>query len=313
MRRVLVTGASGFLGRAAVAALRGRGYEVHGVARTAPAGAGADAWHAADLLDPAGPAFVARAAGASHLLHLAWTTGHGRFWADPANLAWVRATCALVEAFAAGGGTRVVLAGTCAQYDWTALPSDGVAAERSSPRRPATLYGVAKQAADELVEAWAATVGVSAATGLLFFPYGPGDQPARLVPSVALDVLAGREARVGPGTEVRDFVHVDDCGAAMAALVDSEVAGPVNVGTGHGASVAEVATAVARLAGGEHLLRLGALPGSAERSAVVADVARLRDDVGFEPRYDLERGLRATVDALRALSARGGGSRPATP
>ena len=71
------------------------------------------------------------------------------------------------------------------------------------------------------------------------------------------------------------------------------------MGTGRGVSVAEAATLVARLAGREDLLRVGARAGAEDRSRVVADVARLRDEVGYAPRYDLETGLRATVDALR--------------
>ena len=75
MSRVLVTGAGGFLGRFAVAALRERGFEVHGAARRATTSIEVDTWHAADLLDPAAPTEVVGAAAPSHLLHLAWTTG----------------------------------------------------------------------------------------------------------------------------------------------------------------------------------------------------------------------------------------------
>jgi nucleoside-diphosphate-sugar epimerase len=302
--RVLVTGASGFVGRAAVAALRARGHEVHGVARTVPADIEADAWHAADLLRPGAPAAIAADLRASHLLHLAWTTAHGRFWSDPANLAWVGATCALLEAFAEAGGSRAVVSGSCAQYTWDPAPSaSAVLAEAGSPRIPATLYGTAKQASGELLETWAAGVGLSFAQALLFFPYGPYEEPGRLVPSVARSLLAGGEAPVSAGTQVRDFVHVEDCGAALAALLDSEASGAVNIGTGVGASVAEVATAVARLAGREDGLRLGALASSDGGTRVVADVGRLRDEVGFVPRHDLASGLCDAVDWWRSEGA----------
>jgi len=311
MSRVLVTGASGFVGRAAVAALRRRGFEVHAVARTPVAELEADAWHEADLLDPVAAGPLVRAAGASHLLHLAWTTEHGAFWSDPANLEWSRATVGLFQAFAAERGARAVLAGSCAQYDWSpeALGSSGVADESESARRPATLYGTAKQETAERLEAWAFSRRLSYATALLFFPYGPFDDAGRLVPSLTRDLVAGRTATVRTGDEVRDFVHVDDCGAALAALVDSRVTGSVNIGTGHGSSVAEVAGHVARILGGEELLRID--PQGETASTVIASVERLRDQVGFSARYDLESGLRQTVDWL--LSEGGAGSRPARP
>jgi nucleoside-diphosphate-sugar epimerase len=311
MSRVLVTGASGFIGRAAVAALRDRSFEVHAVARAPVAEIEADAWHRADLLDPAAAGPLVRTVGASHLLHLAWTTEHGAFWSDPANLEWSLATVALFEAFGESGGARAVLAGSCAQYDWSpeALGPSAVADESESPRRPATLYGTAKEETAAQLEAWAPSQRLSYATALLFFPYGPFDDAARLVPSLTHDLAAGRSATVRTGAEVRDFIHVDDCGAALAAIVESDITGSVNVGTGQGSSVAEVAGTVARILGREELLRVD--PPGETASTVVASVYRLRDEVGFVPRYDLESGLRQTVDWL--LSERGAGSRPERP
>jgi nucleoside-diphosphate-sugar epimerase len=273
VKRALVTGASGFVGRAAVAALVAAGYEVHAVSRGRREGAG---WHTADLLEPGAAAELMQDARPSHLLHLAWTTEHGRYWEDPANLAWVSASRRLVEAFSEAGGGRAVLAGTCAQRAW-----------------PDTLYARAKNEAS----------GFFAATGLLLFPYGPFESPERLVPSVTLSLFAGEEARTTPGKQVRDYIHVADCGKALAALLDSGVQGDVEIGTGRGTAVAEIARMIARLLGREELLRVGALPGDDE-SRVVADTARLRDEVGFTPRYELEEGLRDAVEWWRQRTRR---------
>jgi nucleoside-diphosphate-sugar epimerase len=282
---VLVTGADGFIGASAVAALRRRGFDVQPLGR-----------QQADVLDvAAADAFVRRAA-ATHLLHLAWCTEPGRFWDDPANDLWVDASVALARAFRDAGGQRTVVAGTCAQYDWSthALGTDGVAHEHSTPRRPATRYGRAK-------EALVAALGEDAAAfGLIFLPYGPHEDPARLVPSVTRALLAGQPAEITSGVHERDFIHVDDVGAAFAALVDSDVTGLVNVGTGVGTSVADVARTIARIAGREDLLRIGTLPDRpGEPPRLVADVARLRDEVGYTPELGLEAGLRATVDWWR--------------
>jgi nucleoside-diphosphate-sugar epimerase len=287
--RVLVTGASGFVGRATVAALRDRGYEVHGVAREPAAAVEVDQWHTADLLDPATVAPLVREASPSHLLHLAWTTGHGAFWSDPANRDWIAATRRLAEAFSAAGGVRMVMSGSCAQYDWTGDVTPF--SETTTPRHPATVYGQAKNEAMDLVE----EAGSSHATALLFFPYGPFEATERLVPSVTRRLLAEENAPLTAGTQVRDFIHVADCGAALAALVDSEVTGPVNVGSGQGTTVLEVATTIGRIIGRENLLRVGAIR-SDDGWSVVAAIDRLRDEVGFVPRYELEAGLRDAVD-----------------
>jgi nucleoside-diphosphate-sugar epimerase len=273
VRRALVTGASGFVGRPAAEALAVAGYEVHAVSRGSREGAG---WHKADLLEPDAAVELIRDARPSHLLHLAWTTEHGRYWDDPANLAWVEASRRLVEAFSDAGGRRAVLAGSCAQRAW-----------------PDTFYARAKNEASDFF----------AATGILLFPYGPFESPERLVPSVTLSLLAGEEARTTPGKQLRDYIHVADCGRALAALLDSDVRGGVEIGTGRGTSVAEIAQTIARLLGREELLRVGALPGDDE-SRVVADTTRLRAEVGFTPRYELEEGLRDAVRWWRQRTRR---------
>lgn len=283
---VLVTGGKGFVGRPAVTELRQRGFEVHVVGRET------------DLLDPSTTdALVALAP--SHVLHLAWTTAHGKFWDDPANGTWFDATIRLARALRDAGATRFVFGGSCTQYEWTedALGADGVAHEDTTPRRAEHAYGQAKE---RTVAALDAIDGLSVATGLIFFPYGPHEKPERLVPSITRKLLGGEPAETTTGRQVRDFLHVDDCGAAMAALVDSDVTGVVNIGSGEGHSVAEVATTIARILDREDLLQVGALPDRpGEPPRLVADVTRLRSEVGHEPRYGFDDGLRATVDWWR--------------
>jgi nucleoside-diphosphate-sugar epimerase len=306
-RRVLVTGATGFLARPAVTALRERGFEVHGVARhTAGAvtdGIDVDVWHPADLLGADTAVAVVDAIDPSHTLHLAWCTEHGEFWDDPANDAWIEATLRLFDAVGgAPGGRRFVMAGSCAQYDWSdaALGADGVAHELSTPHHPATRYGKAKDAVAELIGARAGQQGISVAQGIIFFPYGPHEHAGRLVPSVTRHLLGGTVAETTAGTQRRDFVHVTDAGRALAALVDHDIEGPVNIGSGTATAVADVARTIARIVGRDDLLHIGALPErSGEPAALVADIARLRDDVGFTPAFDLESGLRDAVEWWR--------------
>src|ERR1700733_15064576 len=109
--RVLLTGASGFIGARAVAPLLAAGCEVHALGRRA--GQAEDVvWHEVDLLDDRATARAVAEIAAERLLHLAWFTEHGRFWAAGENLDWVAASVRLLRAFAAAGGRRAVIAGT---------------------------------------------------------------------------------------------------------------------------------------------------------------------------------------------------------
>lgn len=288
MSRVLLTGATGFVGRNALVALTDAGHEVHAVARRRGAQAPGVIWHEVDLL--AGCEVVAEV-DAEILVHLAWYAEHGEFWSSPENLRWVEASLALLRAFAAVGGRRVVMAGTCAEYQW----SRGVYAE-DAPVAPATLYGAAKHGLHTVAAAFAEQLGLSLVWGRLFFLYGPHESPQRLVPSLARALLAGERAPMTAGTQRRDFMHVADAGAAFALLADAEVQGPINIATGQGVELRELAQLIAAHAGGEELLELGALAmREGDPPSLVADAGRLHDEAGFTERMTLTAGLKDTV------------------
>ena len=306
MSRVLLTGASGFVGRHALAALAAAGHEVHAVARprcVEAAGVGVEAagvvWHEADLL--AG-CEVVDAVEPEVFVHLAWYAEHGKFWSSPENVRWVEASLALLRAFAEAGGRRAVLAGSCAEYEWSreVYPEDAVLL-------PATLYGAAKQGLHTVAAAFAEQAGLSLAWGRLFFLYGPGEAPERFVPSLVLSLLRGDSAPMTEGVQRRDFLHVVDAGAAFAALADSHVTGAVNVASGQAVALREIALEIARRVGGEGLLQIGALPTPAGQPPVLlADVGRLRDEVGWSPEIGLEDGLDGVISWWRAQTGSSG-------
>jgi nucleoside-diphosphate-sugar epimerase len=290
MKRVLVTGGTGFIGGHAWAPLRERGFEIHAVGRRPP-GDGRVAFHEADLLDPGETEGAVAAVGATHLLHLAWYAEPGLFWSAPANLDWVGASLTLLRLFAEHGGRRAVFAGSCAEYSW-----GGERLDEQMPCRPATLYGVAKDATHRVAAAYAALAGVSLAWGRIFFLYGPGEKSGRLVSDAIAALLAGRNFPTSQGTQRRDFMHVADVAAAFAALADCDVRGPVNIGSGAAVPVRSLLEGIARELGGRGLLAFGARPmRPGEPSVIEANVARLRDEVGFRPSFDLPAGLSDTL------------------
>ena len=298
MAVVLVTGASGFLGRHALTALRSAGHEVHGLSRRPPAD-DACIWHTADMLDADAIARLMRSLRPSHLLHMAWVMEHGRYWTSPENVRWVEATLHLARQFEAAGGRRFVGAGTCAEYTWDDAILGGRAIdEQRTPRAPDHFYGIAKNAAFELLAAYSRAVGLAFAWGRLFFPYGP-DRPTMLIPEIVSALQEGRPALCTHGRQRRDFIHVSDAAAAFAAMLDSEVSGAVNIGTGTATTIADVATRLGHLLGRPELIKLdarAARPG--EPQCLVADVGRLRDEVGFVAKIALDDGLRATIASL---------------
>ena len=253
---------------------------------------------------PAAPAELVRAARPTHLLHLAWTTEHGRFWTDPANLDWVAAT-------RRSSRRSPPPAASASCSPGPARSTTGAATSRSRrrgrPRRPATLYGRAKQATED----WLAGAGLSWATGLLFLPYGPFDEPGRLVPSVR--AACWRARRRGRRTVSRCATSSTSTTAAArwprcsrsrcrARSTSAPAAAPRSPRSRR---------TVARLVGREDLLRVGALPGDDGPHARRRRRARACATRSASCRATTSRpGLRDDGRVV-ALSARGAGSRPA--
>lgn len=297
--RVLLTGASGFIGSHAVDALLRRGHEVHAVARTArgTSAAAGVVWHETDMLLPGAPEAIVREAKASHLLHLAWYAVPGRFWAAPENERWIDATLRMLRCFGEAGGRRAVVAGTCAEYAW----GSEMLSEDDTPIEPATLYGACKHATHVAATAVTAQLGVSLAWGRVFFLYGPGEHPDRLVASVARGLLEGEEVPTTDGVQRRDFMHVRDVASAFVALVESEVEGAVNVATGEPIAVRDIVMTIANQTGGASRLRLGALNrGAAEPEVIAGRTQRLSEEVRFRPQVPMEQGIAETVRWWRA-------------
>ena len=115
--KVLITGASGFIGSYVLKCLESSNINAVVVGRTRPAGYLGD-FIKTDLLEISDFNNLISNANASHLIHLAWYAEHGSYWTSSLNLRWVESTIKLAEAFCLAGGQHIVAAGTCAEYDW---------------------------------------------------------------------------------------------------------------------------------------------------------------------------------------------------
>jgi nucleoside-diphosphate-sugar epimerase len=296
---VFVTGGTGFVGLPLLTSLARQERDVHAVSRSEsfPSVPGVT-WHRLDLADSQGLEALLDELRPQRLVHAAWYVEHGHFWDAPQNVPWVEHSLHLLRAFAAAGGRRAVLLGTCAEYDWSA--AQGPLHEDRSAIAPATLYGVAKDSLRRLAFAYAEQVGLELAWGRLFFLYGPREAPGRVVASVARALLKGEPAKTTSGVQERDFMHVQDAARATVQLLRAPVVGTVNIASGERRSTASLVEVIAGSIGRPELVERGALPDRAgEPRLLLADVARLREEVGFRPRFALEDGLRDTIDWWR--------------
>ena len=294
MTRVLVTGATGFIGHHCLEPLKRLGYAVHAVtSRELPATNGAVTWHRTDLLDQSQIEGLIERVQPTHLLHSAWEVRPGRIYTSPDNFHWVQSSLELVEQFARFGGKRLVVVGTCFEYD----QKYGLCSETLTPTEPNTIYGVTKNALRQMLEAFCAENALSMAWPRLFFLYGPHEHPKRLVPSVICALLEGQPAKCSHGRQLRDYIHVKDAADGIARLLKSEFEGPINLGAGTPIALRDVVQTIGRLLERPDLIHLGALPArSGEDPLVIADIKQMTDALSWTPKLELEGGLRQTID-----------------
>ena len=287
MTRLLITGATGFIGRLCLKAAAGFG-ELHAVSREARGGDGV-VWHRADLREPAQAAALVRAVKPTHLLHSAWIATPGVYIRSPENLDWLTATVTLARAFGETGGQRFVGIGSSAEY----APGNEPCAEDTTPIRPVTIYGQCKVATWLGVQAAARHHGFSAAWGRVFLPYGPGDAVPRLIPVLIASLRAGKPIETTEGRQRRDFVFATDAADLLVRMLRGTATGGYNVGSGRGVPVRQAIEMLADRVGASHdLLRFGARPlAEGEPMELVADMKKVESDFGWRPATTLEDGL----------------------
>lgn len=298
-RAVLVTGATGFLGTHLALALAAAGARVHALRR----GRGETrlpcpeiVWHQGDMTDAASLAAAVRASRPEAVFHLAaYGTAYDQQDEAEALAVNVLGSHHLFNALA-GTEARLVVAGSSAEY--------GRARGRLREGRacqPTWIYGATKNAAVVLLSTLGRQHGREVVTLRPFGPYGPADNPARVIPHVLTALLAGGDVPLTAGEQVRDFVHVDDCVDAFlaaATLPLSETGRIYNIGSGEGVRIRDLALTLARAVGhgAEERLRFGAQPyREGEVWEAVGDITAAAADLGYRPRVSLEEGLARTL------------------
>ncbi len=305
MKTVLVTGAKGFIGRHCLPLLTAKGYDVHAVniVRSDDEAVPGIHWHVADLLNQDAVKSLLAKVQPTHLLHFSWHTEHGKYWTSLENFRWVQASLELLQAFAQNGGTRVVMAGSCAEYEW----KFDRYSEQETPRVPATVYGTAKHALQLMLDSFSRQTGMSSAWGRIFHLYGPYEDPRRLVSSVICSLLQGKEAKCSHGRQLRDFLYVEDVARAFVEILDSELTGAVNIGSGKATSIHDIVEAIGSQIGRKELIQFGALPAPVnDPASLVADVRRL-ESIGWSPEWTMDDGLKETIRWWKMKSGTGAG------
>ena len=300
-KRVLVTGAAGFIGTRLLARLVGDGARVFALDRVPVANTQIERAFCGDIADANALRTAVRESAPDVVFHLAASLVRSSELlafrhAIEANLL---VTLSLVEAMQAECvDARLVAMGTSEEYGTAPCPFDE--GERESP---VSTYSLSKLAMTRMLETLSRVQGLPVTIIRPSLAYGPGQRPNMFVPALIAAILEGREFPTTPGEQTRDFVYVDDLVDALvrASVSDAALGRVINIGSGDAVRICDLATTVERLAGVSGLVKLGAMPYRAgEQMEYSVDSSLARELIGWSATTPLEEGLRRTIDAARS-------------
>ncbi len=290
-KKILLTGASGFIGSHVLEELLKRGYKVHAVVHSGEVEQHPGVTvHRLDLLDAAAvEAFMAEQKF-THLLHLAWYVGK-KLHVHENNTDWLAASLLLLKSFAHHGGKHFLGAGSCAEYEYRY----GLLREDETPTNPGILYGNAKNALFRMAAVYCAQSGIRFQWPRIFNLYGPREKAQRLMPSVILSCLRGEEVRVSDCMNFLDYLHVGDTARGIVDVFESDLTGAVNICSGKPVQLRSIVKSIAELTNFDGVILWGAVPAAFGYEVVVGDNHKLQS-IGWQSQYDLISGLHDTIN-----------------
>jgi len=218
----------------------------------------------------------------------------------------VRGNLVLLEALRARNrDAKVVFAGSRLQYGHV----DDLPVGEDAPQTALCIHAIHKQTVEKYLDLYSRLFGLRYSVARITNPYGPGQPSSRtaygVINRLIHQAITGRALTIyGDGAQLRDYVHVDDVVAALMAMATSPAADgrAYNVASGTGISMIDLARQIIAIAGSGRLehVEWPALARQIETGDFIADISRIRDELGWQPGIPLREGLEKTVSFYRA-------------
>ncbi|RZS96971.1 NAD-dependent epimerase/dehydratase family protein [Cecembia calidifontis] len=292
MRKVIVTGGTGFIGKNLLPILSEMDAEFFLMNRRKQSNPAASNIQniECDVLDHNSINHHLEKIQATHLIHLAWSISPSNV-NMPENFDWLKASINLLEGFRNFGGKRVISVGSCFEYNW----DTGYCKENITPTRSKSLYSSCKNSLREYMEAYCRHFGLEFVWPRLFFLFGAHENPDRLIPHIIVSLLKGQEATIKNGMIFRDYLYAKSAAKYLSKIIFNDVQGPINICSGIPIKLEHLGKMVAEIIGRPDLLKIES-PETVSNKVLFGDSSNIEKLIPLEERIDLREGLEQTVE-----------------
>lgn len=285
MKRVLLTGGTGLIGKYAIQPLLDCGFEVFAISsKEIPQQKGVT-WVKVDLLNLTNIKTLFSQVKPQYLLHFAWDTTPGSYLESNLNFDLVQASLEMLKQFKFYGGKRAVYAGTCFEYKFQNKPL-----KEDGELNPTSTYAKCKNYLNGLATLYSEKNDINFGWGRIFYVYGEGENEKRLIPCIINSLKHDKEFITSSGELIRDYMFAEDIAGAFVKFLDTDVTGCVNICTGCPAKIKDIVSLIAKKLKKEHLVKF-INEDLNQPKIILGDNKRLTEEVSFVPKYSLEQGI----------------------
>lgn len=224
-------------------------------------------------------------------IHLAWYVEPGNYINSKENITLLVQSLGLIQLLTNIGCKKVVVAGTCFEYRM----QEKILSEYDEAK-PESLYAASKLALQLTGEKIAVQAGIEFVWGRVFYLYGPYEHPKRLVPAAISALQKGEKFPVSPGSQVRDYLYVDDVAMAFLKLVENATSGIYNISSANPITIKDLLCDIGNILNRVELLQFGAVPYRESDPAFVCGQNERLLALGWSPKFEISSGLKQTID-----------------
>lgn len=291
--KVLITGASGFIGHWCLKEFQNRGIEVTGLGFRTRANFEGPKLLNIDLQDEREWIKCLKHEKADALVHLAWDIAP---WNNSTHTRWLHISKKLISTFFESGGSYVFTAGTSMEYEWNGMECS----EDGGQFAPTTAYGRAKHELWKSCENFASARNLEYSHGRIFFVCGPGQKRDKFLPALISSLIAGKNFYCSGSYLYRDYLDARMYAKLIADLVTKRLVGDFNLSSGKSISIEKMAVEIASLVGESELLSFAKDPEIMPQDRyVVGNVEKLQQAIGYTPKFNLTTTIKDTIDHIQ--------------